>query len=221
MLSIATRVERIVMESPFLSEGLRRGLINLSELARQLQPQLESDSWKPVGQAAVVMALRRVSERLPVYGDEGVQEIVLARKTGQLTARTDLVELTWRESPGTDACHRELLAQHDRRGDMFLTVTRNVNEAMVICSRPLIPLVESVFDGECLLARLDNLNAVTLQLTADSHRTPGIYHAILKKLAWDRVNLVNLISTHSELTLILDRQHTGAAFAVLSALVAH
>ena len=92
---------------------------------------------------------------------------------------------------------------------------------MVVCSRPLIPLVEAVFQGETLLARLDNLNAVTLQLTADSHRTPGIYHAILKKLAWDRINLVNLISTHSELTLILDRQHTGAAFAVLSSLVAH
>jgi hypothetical protein len=218
MLSIATKVERIVMDSPFLSEGLRRGLINLSELARQLQPQLESDLWKPVGQAAVVMALRRVSERLPA---QGTQEIMLAQKTGQLTARTDLVELTYRESEHTDECCRHLLAQHGRGSNMFLTVTRGVNEAMVICSRPLIPLVEQVFDGETLLARLENLNAVTLQLTRDSHRTPGIYHAILKKLAWDKVNLVNLISTHSELTLILDRDQTAAAFSVLSTLVTH
>jgi hypothetical protein len=218
MLSIATKVERIVMDSPFLSEGLRRGLINLSELARQLQPQLESDLWKPVGQAAVVMALRRVSERLP---DQGAQEIVLAQKTGQLTARTDLVELTYRESEHTDECHRSLLSQGRRQRNMFLTVTRGVNEAMVICSRPLIPLVETVFAGQEQLARLENLNAVTLQLTQGSHRTPGIYHAILKKLAWDKVNLVNLISTHSELTLILDKDQTAAAFAVLSALVTH
>ncbi|QBE64409.1 hypothetical protein EWM63_16595 [Pseudoduganella lutea] len=221
MLSIANRVEHIVMDSPFLSEGLRRGLINLSELARQLQPQLESDLWKPVGQAAVVMALRRLAERLPGQGSDSAQDIALAQKNGQLTARTDLVELTWRESSRTDGCYRELLAQADRRGDMFLAVTRGVNEAMVICSRPLIPLVEAVFEGECLLARLENLNAVTLQLAADSHRTPGIYHAILKKLAWDKVNLVNLISTHTELTLVLDRQHTGAAFAVLAGLVQH
>jgi hypothetical protein len=167
------------------------------------------------------MALRRLSERLPGQGDEAAHGIVAARKTGQLAVRTDLVELTWRESARTDACHRELLARHDRGGDMFLSVTRGVNEAMVICSRALIPLVASVFDGECPLARLENLNAVTLQLTDESHRTPGVYHAILKKLARNRVNLVNLISTHSELTLILERQHTGAAFAVLSALVAH
>ncbi|MTV52025.1 hypothetical protein [Pseudoduganella buxea] len=218
MLSIATKVERIVMDSPFLSEGLRRGLINLSELARQLQPQLESDLWKPVGQAAVVMALRRVSERLP---DHAASDIVLAQKTGQLTARTDLVELTYRQSECTDECHRQLLAQAGRRRDLFLTVTRGVNEVMVICSRLLIPLVEEVFAGERQLARLENLNAVTLQLTAESHRTPGIYHAILKKLAWDKINLVNLISTHSELTLIIDKDQTGAAFAVLSKLVTH
>ena len=87
MLSIATKVERIVMESAFLTEGLGRGLINLSELARQLQPQLESDLWKPVGQAAVVMALRRVSERLPPVRES---QIVVAQKTGELTTRTEL-----------------------------------------------------------------------------------------------------------------------------------
>lgn len=211
------------MDSPFLSEGLRRGLINLSELARQLQPQLESDLWKPVGQAAVVMALRRLAERLPGQGVQpaGNYDILLAQKTGQLTVRTDLVELTYRESAWTDECHRSLLARQGRQPNMFLTVTRGVNEAMVICSRPLIPLVADVFGGECLLARLEHLNAVTLQLTDESHRTPGIYHAILKKLAWEKVNLVNLISTHSELTLILDRDQTGAAFAVLSRMVTH
>jgi hypothetical protein len=219
MLSITNKVERIVLESPFLSEGLRRGLINLSELARQLQPQLESDLWKPVGQAAVVMALRRVTERLPaeaVHGDPA-----LARRHGQLTARTDLVEMTYRHSDNTDACHRQLLAQSGLLQGLYLTVTRGSNEVMVVCSRPLIPLVEEVFAGERLLARLDDLNAVTLQLAAESHRTPGVYHGILRKLAWDKINLVNMISTHTELTLLLEKEHTGAAFSVLSTLVTH
>lgn len=218
MLSISTKVERIVAESPFLSEGLRRGLINLSELARQLQPQLQNDLWKPVGQAAVVMALRRVANRLP---DADAQEIVLAQRNGQLTARTDLVEFTFRRSELTDECHRVLLEKAGTGHSLYLTITRGLNEVMVICSRPLIPLVEEVFGSERLLARLENLNAVTLQLTADSWRTPGIYHAILKKLAWDKVNLINLISTHTELTLLLEKEHTGAAVIALSSMVTH
>jgi hypothetical protein len=88
MLSIATKVEQIVSESAFLTEGMSLGLINLSELARQLRPQLESDLWKPVGQAAVVMALRRLSERLPQPGES--PPIIVPPRMGELTTRTEL-----------------------------------------------------------------------------------------------------------------------------------
>ena len=220
MLSIATKVERIVLESSFLTEGLRRGLINLSELARQLQPQLESDLWKPVGQAAVVMALRRVAERLPELPGPS-RAIALVRKTGELTTRTELTEYTFRNTDSIHECHRALLAKAEPLRGAFVTVTRGVNEVMVICSRTLTPVVEQVFAGERLLARQDNLNAVTLHLNPDTSREPGIYHAILKQLAWDKINLVNMICTYTELTLLLEQDQTGAAFSVLSRMVMH
>jgi hypothetical protein len=218
MLSIATKVERIVMESSFLTEGLRRGLINLSELARQLQPQLESDLWKPVGQAAVVMALRRLSERMPEERG-GAGAIVLARKSGELTTRTELTEYTYRHSDTIHECHRMLLARAEPMRGVFVTVTRGVNEVMVICSHALAGVVAEVFAGERLLARQDNLNAVTLHLNPDTSRAPGIYHAILKQLAWDKINMVNMICTYTELTILLEQQQTGAAFTVLSKMV--
>src|SRR6476646_7774181 len=109
MLSIATKVEQIVSESAFLTEGMSLGLINLSELARQLRPQLESDLWKPVGQAAVVMALRRISERLP-QPQEVSAPIVLAPRAGELTTRADLAISTYRLSDSSNECQRRLLA---------------------------------------------------------------------------------------------------------------
>lgn len=221
MLSISTKVERLVMESPFLTEGLGRGLINLSELARQLQPQLETDLWKPVGQAAVVMALRRVAERLPQHETGPLAELQLARKSGELTTRTDLTMTTYRYSENTYECHRQLLETVAPQQGAFVTVTRGINEVMVICSRPLINVVDQVFVHERELARLDNLNAVTLHLNPDTLDMPGIYHGILKKLAWEKINLVNMICTHTELTVLLEQRHTGAAISVLSRLVAH
>ena len=216
MLSIATKVERIVLESAFLTEGLRRGLINFSELARQLQPQLENDLWKPVGQAAVVVALRRVAERLP---QERPHPLSLAQRAGELTTRTELTEYTYRYSDTIYECHRALLAQAEPVRGSFVTVTRGVNEVMVICSRLLTAAVEQVFAGERLLSRQDNLSAVTLHLNPETRRTPGIYHAILKQLAWDKVSLVNMICTHTELTILLEQSQTGPAFSVLSKLV--
>ncbi|WLI89145.1 hypothetical protein Q4S45_21005 [Massilia sp. R2A-15] len=219
MLSIANKVEQLVSESPFLTEGIAAGLINLSELARQLRPQLESDLWKPVGQAAVVMALRRISERLPQTGM--AHSIVLAPRLGELTTRTDLMISTYRLSDTSNECQRELLALAEPYPGTFVTVTRGVHEVLVVCSRPLTHLVEEAFADERLLARVENLTALTLRLNPETRKTPGIYHAVLKKLAWDKISVVNMMCTFSELTILLEQSQTGAAFSVLSQIVGH
>jgi hypothetical protein len=41
----------------------------------------------------------------------------------------------------------------------------------------------------------------------------------LKQLAWDKINLVNMICTYTELTILLEQNQTGAAFSVLSKIV--
>jgi hypothetical protein len=92
---------------------------------------------------------------------------------------------------------------------------------LVICNRPLTHLVEQAFGEERLLARVDNLTALTLRLNPETRRTPGIYLAVLKKLAWDKISVVNMMCTFSELTILLEQSQTGAAFSVLSQIVAH
>jgi hypothetical protein len=219
MLSIANKVEQLVSESPFLTEGIALGLINLSELARQLRPQLESDLWKPVGQAAVVMALRRISERLPQQGMS--QPIVLAPRMGELTTRTDLIIFTYRMSDSSNECQRQLLALAEPYPGTFVSVTRGVHEVLVVCSRSLVQMVEQAFATERLLARVENLTALTLRLNPETRKTPGIYHAVLKKLAWDKISVVNMMCTFSELTILLEQSQTGAAFSALSQIVGH
>lgn len=219
MLSIATKVEQIVSESPFLTEGMALGLINLSELARQLRPQIESDLWKPVGQAAVVMALRRVSERLPP--PDQAPPIMIAPRSGELTSRAELTISTYRLSENSNECQRQLLALAEPFPGMFVTVTRGVHEVLVVSSGSLLHIVEEAFGGERLMARVNNLTALTLRLNPDTHKTPGIYHAVLKKLAWDKISVTNMMCTFSELTILLEQSQTAPAFSVLSKIVSH
>ena len=219
MLSIATKVEQIVTESAFLTEGMQLGLINLSELARQLRPQLESDLWKPVGQAAVVMALRRLSERLPA--PETTKPIVIGPRSGELITRTELTLLTYRISEHSNECQRQLLTLAERQKGSFVTVTRGVDEMLVVCSRALIGLVESAFASQRQIARVENLTALTLRLNPETLKTPGVYHSVLKKLAWNKIALVTMICTFTELTVLLEHSQTSAAYSVLSQMVTH
>ncbi|WP_235502072.1 hypothetical protein [Janthinobacterium sp. Ant5-2-1] len=202
------------MESAFLSEGLGRGLLNLSKLARQLQPQLEKDLWKPVGQAAVVMALRRLADRL---SQQTKDKLLLSPSyAGELSIRSELMIFTYHYSDQSYVYQRQLLALAEPQRDIFITVMRGVNEVMVICSRTLGNLVQEVFSDERERARLERVTAVTLHLSPETCYTPGIYHAILKRLAWERINLINIICTYTELTFLLEAKQAGAAFSVLS-----
>jgi hypothetical protein len=213
MVSIATRVEQIVNESAFMTEGMSRGLLNLSELARQLRPQLEKDLWRPVGQAAVVMALNRLAERLQ-HAEQC--DARLLSQTGELTTRTDLTEFTYPYSATVRNAQCRLLALAEEQPGVYVTAIRGVREMMIVAGRPLVQAVQEAFEGERQLARTDNLTALTLRLDPETRNTPGIYHAILKKLAWDKISLVNMICTFSELTVLLDQSQTGQAFSVLS-----
>jgi hypothetical protein len=206
-------VEQLVIESAFLTEGMVRGLINLSELARQMQPQLEKDMWKPVGQAAVVMALTRLAVRLQ---ERDHVETCLLPQMAELTTRSELTEFTYRYSNTTRACQRRLLELAENHPGVFVTVTQGLHEVLIIVGRPLVMAVEAAFDHENLLVRLDNLSALTLRLDPEGRSTPGIYQAILKKLALVKVNVVDMICTYSELTILLERTQVGLAFSVLS-----
>jgi hypothetical protein len=219
MHSIAHKVEQLVSESAFLTEGLAQGLLNLSELARQLRPQLETDLWKPVGQAAVVMALRRLAERMPP--GRKAQPILLTPRMNELTTRNELSISTFRLSDSSHECQRQLLALAEPYPGMYVTVTRGVHEMLVVCSRPLTRLVDQAFGAERLLARVDQLTALTLRLNPDTRMTPGIYHAVLKQLAWDKISVINMMCTFSELTILLEQSQTGAAFTALSQIVGH
>jgi hypothetical protein len=44
---------------------------------------------------------------------------------------------------------------------------------------------------------------------------------VLKKLAWGKISVVNMMCTYSELTILLEPSQTGAAFSVLSQIVTH
>lgn len=213
MASIASKVEQIVNESVFLTEGMVRGLINLSELARQLLPQLSKDLDKPAGQAAVVMALTRMAGRLQQR--EYVDANLLPRM-GELTIRSELTELTYRFSETTLECQRRLLAQAERHPGVFVTVTQGLREVLIIVGQPMVHAVEVSFGAEHLLVRLENLAAITLRLNPEARKTPGIYHSILKQLAWSKINLVDMICTYSELTILLEQNQVGRAHLVLS-----
>ena len=64
MVTVSHIVKKIVSEQAFVEEGLANGIISVGNLAEQIQPKIERELNKKIKIPAIVMALRRYSDKI-------------------------------------------------------------------------------------------------------------------------------------------------------------
>ena len=81
-------------------------------------------------------------------------------------------------------------------------------------SEKYLGTVDRLAVGETILHRMGDLVALSLVFSGVSCRPPDSYEAV-RKLAWEEINVNEIISTMNELTFVIRREDSMDAFAVL------
>jgi hypothetical protein len=76
--------------------------------------------------------------------------------------------------------------------------------------------IDKILDGETTVSSFTSLSAITLKYPTDIIELPGVYYQILRPLALGGVNLIEVASTYSELTLILKQDNVDDAFRLIN-----
>jgi len=213
MQTIANIIENVLMHYPFLWENLSDGLVNTSALARMLLPSVERELGRPVKEAAVMMAIKRLSVQSPAMMRSRLNQFL--RTLGDITVRSNLDDFTFRNSFTLAQNQARLLQEVSGRHDLFITFAQGVNESTVIASTSIREIVEQVFNGEELLHHVSPLSSLTVRLPSQNMAVIGLYYQIFRSLAWYGINIVEVISTANEFTLILLEDQVDKAFRVI------
>ena len=213
MKTIASQVSEYVKTKPYLSSALSQGIINLTSLARQIQPEIEKGLRKPARSGAIVMALKRISDNeefLSTYRIVGV-----LRNLGDITVRSSLTDYCFKLSDSLLLAQSKFLSEIKEKKDIFYTSSRGVGESNIVVSSNLSSLLEEIFIREICHDKLDNLSAITVKLPIDNVKIPGIYYFIFQRLSWEGVNINQVISTSNEFTILMDEDSVNIAFEVI------
>lgn len=213
MQTIANIIENVLMHYPFLWENLSDGLVNTSALARLMMPSVEREMGRPVKEAAVMMAIRRLSVQSPAMMQSRLNQFL--RSLGDITVRSNLDDFTFRNSFTLAQNQARLLQEISGQRDLFITFAQGVNESTVIASTSIREIVEQVFAGEELLHHVSPLSSLTVRLPSQNMAVIGLYYQIFRSLAWNGINIVEVISTANEFTLILLEDQVDKAFRVI------
>lgn len=216
MKTIASVVESYIKTKPFLSTALSQGLINLTSLARQIQPEIEGVLRKEARSGAIVMALKRISDNIEFISTHKIVKVL--KNIEEITVRSSLIDYSFKISDGLLAAQASFLAKLNADKQVFYTSSRGVSESNIIVSSNVANFVDDFFKDEQLLNKVENLSSITIKLPTENVAIPGIYYFIFQRLSWEGINIREVISTSNEFTILVDEDSVNAAFKVIKEL---
>lgn len=217
MIKIAKAVEQLVRQSPFLTEAINEGLINVSALARRLQADVAQQLGKKVKPGAIIMAINRLQTGELMFIEKNLRHFF--KNLSDISVRSNLSDYTFQNSETILQKQARLLDMISRNHpNAFYSFSQGVAETTIIITNTLDEQVDLLFEGEKRLDKESQLSSITLMLPTENRNLYGIYYYILKELAWQGINLVELISTSNEFTLIVSDEDLDHAFSVVMGL---
>lgn len=209
MVTIARICEKLIEKKPFLQEALSNEIINYGALAETMMQDVEKEVGKKVKHAAVMMALRRLQEKLqkmPISHPKFTQDCDLA-------VRSDLFEVTIVRYPQTYKLISKFYDLVDASD--YLTVTSGTNEITIVAAKKYKNAVMRLVQKEDILVEINDLAALTVKLPKNAPDMPGIFYLISRALTWENITIVEVVSTYTENTLILRNKDISRAYEIL------
>ncbi len=209
MSSVSSEVKVLLENKPFLLDALGRGIISLGNLAEDMKPEIESRLEKEVKESAIVMALRRYSEEIQNHA------VPAGPLSGEIIMKTNICDFNVRKTP---LLMNKLKMLYDmvsmERGD-FLNITVGSNEISISVSEKYFSRIEEFLSGEAVYSKQKGLVSLTLVFSGDFLHTPGIVFQVIRRLAWENINLYEIVSTMTELTVVIGKNDSIKGYEVL------
>jgi len=216
MKKISDAVREIVSTKPFIESSLDVGIINYSALSDYIKKDVEDLVYKKVNTGAIQMSLRRmqlISDKI-----NSNQLKTMLKDIGDVTIRTDLTDFTYKNSSTLVDCQQQLVELEKKNKDFFFTFAQGVSESTMILNQSAENKILELFIREKLIARNLGLASITIKLPPENTKISGLYFHFFKLLAWDNVNICQVISTANEFTIIVENKDAKKAISVLMSL---
>jgi hypothetical protein len=110
---------------------------------------------------------------------------------------------------------KKLLEYASIKHSYFATITHGVFETTIIASHEVKDIIHKLYKGEKIISKIDNLSSITVKFPQDIIQIPGVYYMVLKALAWEGIDFTEIVSTYSEVTIVMKHEYVDRAFSLI------
>src|SRR4030043_1717294 len=191
-MTVAQNVRSHLQNKPYLLEALEKGIVNLSELSRQIQLELKNSNT-----SAVKAALRRFSTELQRHKQKREEKVLqVLKRSGMAVYDKKSVVVTNREVDVKNALKVDLLNKH-----------------VYLLDRSDLP------ERVSTLVKHEDCTMIVGHSPEELEATPGVVAFLATLLAEQNVNIIEFISCWTETSLVVEKKDSLKAYEVLSNMV--
>lgn len=199
MIKVTDVVQDLILMDELALEALSAGLLNLSAYADKIHSQVENATFKEVQKGTIVVALSRLSKRAASKPQLKPEVKIKNLKLTSSLACTNFEK--------TADLQRKIAVLHPFQvstNDIF-SVTEGLNEVTIVCSEESIDQITKSLNSP-IKSQFADLVAVTLKLPEHYAQIPNIYYVLINSLAVKRINLIEIVSTFTEISFIVKKE---------------
>lgn len=214
MVTISHVVQKLIDQRIFIQEAINKKIVSYGSLAAQLKPEIELELNKEVKQHAIVMALRRYAESLNM-----LHKNISFDYSSEIILKTDICDISVLRST---ILLNKLKKLYDivnfEKGDI-LNIIHGRYEVSIVTNERYREKSLDFLRGEKVLNVEKNLVSLTLSFSKDFFYTPGVIFNVVRNIAWENINIFEIVSTNTELTIILKEKDAIRGYSSLQKLI--
>jgi len=214
LVTISQVVQKLVDERVYVQESMDKEIISYAALAKQLQPQVEEIMEKNVKKHAIEMALRRYREQL-----KEKHKNITFDYSSDIIMKTNVCDIAVVRSPTLLIKLRKLYDIVDYEKGDILNIIQGSAEASIVTNERYKKELLDILKDEKILITEENLVSLTMTFKKDFFYTPGIIFNIIRNVAWENINIYEIVSTNTELTFIIHKKDAMKGYKALEKLI--
>lgn len=208
MIKVSDAILAIIRGNPFLEFGVHHQLFNSAQLARYLQPFIAARTHTDTKESAIAMALSRLASGLV---DNTPEPTDFQFQSVNVTAGLCTASFT-----RTMSAHRAVnrLQTEMFKKEAFCSVSEGMKEVTVIVENRFQQRLLALVEEQPVYQHTD-LASVEIYFGSTYTNTPGMLYMLLQRAALQNINLIEITSTCSGLTMFIAEKDTRRLFDTL------
>lgn len=205
MLRVSDAVRTIVLSDDVSFQAMEKRILNFSSYAAQILPEVEKKTMKAVKKGTIVAALTRFAE-----GRRNQSPMKPLVTLDDLSIRSPLCDIAFSKTATTRRKLAELNQKISLEENAFFTVTQSMSEITIIAPQSLQQSILAHFDTEPKEV-FSELAGITVRFSEHYLSVPNVLYTIQAALAVHSINFIEIVSTYTELSFILDQKYLEIA----------